>query len=123
MDSIRHSVIGGFDNDSDHVGVKIETNDLCFNLVSLYTPSNTLKLKTIEKYSELGPDLFLLGDLNAKTKQTLGCKTLDSNERVLEAILASELDLCVLNDRFPTYFKHKSDYSELLDLFIYAQQF
>ena len=83
-DSVIHMVIG-LDKDHDHVGVRIETNEL--------------------------------GDLNAKTK-TLGCRSLDKNGRVLEEILSSELDLCVLNDESPTYFRHRNEYSEILDLFI-----
>ena len=37
---------------------------------------------------------------------------------MLEEILSSDTDLVVLNDETPTYFKYKSDYSEILDLFI-----
>ena len=81
LDSICHEVIGGFDNNIDHVGVRIETNELCFNLVSLYAPSNSLKIELFERYSELGPELFLMGDLNTKTR-SLGCRTLDSNGRL-----------------------------------------
>ena len=101
----------------DHVGIKVETNDLHFNLVSLYAPSNTLKLETVKKYSELGQDLFLLGDLNSKTP-TVGCRSLDNNGKILDEILSSEIDLCVLNNQEPTYFQFKSDYSEILDLFL-----
>ncbi len=86
---------------------------------SLYAPSNTLNSETLREYFELGPDLFLLGDLNSKT-QSVGCRALvsDFNGKALEEILSSELDLCVLNDKSPTYFKFKSNYSELLDLFL-----
>ena len=37
---------------------------------------------------------------------------------MLEEILSSDTDLVVLNDESPTYFRYKSDYSEILDLFI-----
>ena len=43
---------------------------------------------------------------------------LDNNGKVLEAVLSSELDLCVLNDESQTYFRYKSTYSEILDLFL-----
>ena len=115
-DSVAHMVIG-LEKNLDHVGVRIETNDFCFSLISLYAPSNTLNFDTIRKYCELGSELFLMGDLNAKTK-TLGCKSLDKNGRVLEEILSSELDLCILNDESPTYFRHRNECSELLDLFL-----
>ena len=69
----------------DHVGIKVETNDLSFNLVSLYAPSNSLKFETVKKYSELGQDLFLLGDLNSKTP-TIGSRSLDNNGKILDEI-------------------------------------
>jgi len=118
-ETVDHSRITDLDKDSDHVGVKIETVDFCFNLVSLYAPSNSLKKEKILKYKKLGPELFLLGDLNSKTP-SLGCRALvsDNNGKVLEEILSSDTDLVVLNDETPTYFKYKSDYSEILDLFI-----
>ena len=67
--------------------------------------------------------MIILGDLNAKTP-TVGCRSLDANGRVLEDVLDSDLDLCVLNDPSqPTYFKFNRgtsnlNYSELLDLFL-----
>ena len=78
-----------------------------------------LKTETINRYKKHGPDLFLLGDLNSKTP-SLGCRALvsDGNGKVLEEILSSDTDLVVLNDESPTYFRYKSDYSEILDLFI-----
>ena len=116
-DSIAHVAIVDLDKDLDHIGVKIVTNDFNFNLVSLYSPLNTLKFETVKKYSELGSELFILGDLNAKTR-TVGCRSLDNNGKVLDEILSSDLDLCVLNDKSPTYFRFNSDYSEILDLFL-----
>jgi len=77
-DSIAHVAIVDLDKDLDHIGVKIVTNDFNFNLVSLYSPLNTLKFETVKKYSELGSELFILGDLNAKTR-TIGCRSLDNN--------------------------------------------
>ena len=118
-ETVDHSRITDLDKDSDHVGVKIETVYFCFNLVSLYAPSNSLKKEKILKYKKHGPELFLLGDLNSKTP-SLGCRALvsDNNGKVLEEILSSDTDLVVLNDETPTYFKYKSDYSEILDLFL-----
>ncbi|RNA00098.1 RNA-directed DNA polymerase from mobile element jockey-like [Brachionus plicatilis] len=115
--------ISEFDLDIDHVGIKIDSKGICFYLVSLYVPSNTLKKYLIKSYCELGEDLIILGDLNAKTP-VVGCRSLDANGRVLEEIIDSELDLCVLNEPSkPTYFRYnnnlkKVDYSELLDLFL-----
>ena len=115
QDSISYKEIEVLGKDLlDHVGVKVETNDLSFNLVSLYAPSNTLKVETIKKYSELGQDLFLLGDLNSKTP-TVGCRSLDNNGKILDEILSSVIDLCVLNNQEPTYFQFKSEYNEILD--------
>ena len=51
--SIAHVAIEGLDKGLDHVGIKVEANDVCFNLVSLYAPSNTLKADTIELKSIL----------------------------------------------------------------------
>ena len=88
-ETVDHSRITDLDKDPDHVGIKIETVDYCFNLFSLYAPSNSLKTETIIKYKKFGSDLFLLGDLNSKTP-TLGCKALvsDNNGKVLEEILS-----------------------------------
>ena len=118
-ETVNHSRITDLDKDPDHVAIKVETVDFCFNLVSLYAPSNLLKTETINRYKKHGPDLFLLGDLNSKTP-SLGCRALvsDGNGKVLEEILSSDTDLVVLNDESPTYFRYKSDYSEILDLFI-----
>ena len=58
-----------------------------------------------------------MGDLNSKTP-TVGCRSSDTNGKVLDEVLSSNLDLCVLNDNSPTYFKFKSDYSEILDLML-----
>ena len=118
-DTIEHSRIIDLDKDPDHVMIKVETDDFCFNLVSLYAPSNSLTKETIMKYNKKGPDLFLLGDLNSKTP-SLGCRALvsDVNGKVLEEVLSSDTDLVVLNDETPTYFRYKSEYSEILDLFI-----
>ena len=119
--TILNSEISGFDVSFDHLRFKIDCT--CFYLVSLYAPSNTLKSDLIKKYCELGGDVIILGDLNAKTP-TVGCRSLDANGRVLEDVLDSDLDLCVLNDPSqPTYFKFNRrtsnlSYSEILDLFL-----
>ena len=81
--SIANSVIVGLDDSLDNIGIRVETKDICFNLISLYSPARTLKFDTVKKYCEFGPELFLIGDLNSKTP-TIGCKSLDENGRVLE---------------------------------------
>ena len=43
------------DKDPDHVGIKVETADYCFNLISFYSPSNMLRKETILKYEKYGP--------------------------------------------------------------------
>ncbi len=50
----------------------------------------------------------------------MGCRGLvsDSNGKVLEEILSTDSELVVLNDESPICFRFKSDYSEILDLFI-----
>jgi hypothetical protein len=119
-ETVDHSQIPNLDKDPDHVGIKVETADYCFNLISLYSPSNSLQKETVFKYKKYGPNLFLVGDLNSKTP-SLGCRALvsDSNGKVLEEILSTDSELVVLNDESPTYFRFKSDYTEILDLFIY----
>ena len=37
-DSIANSVIVGLCDKLDNIGVRVETNDICFSLISLYTP-------------------------------------------------------------------------------------
>ena len=120
-DSIANSVIVGLDDSKENVGIRVETNDICFNLVSLYSPAKTLDFEAIKKYSELGPELFLLGDLNSKTP-VVGCNSLDKNGKVLEHIL-SELELTVINDLTPTYYSHSNEeYSEILDIMLCTSQ-
>jgi hypothetical protein len=118
-ETVDNSRITDLDSDPDHVGIKVKTSDFSFNIFSLYAPSNSLKKETIMKYKKHGQDVFLIGDLNSKTP-SLGRRALgsDNNGKVLEEILSSDTDLVVLNDESPTYFRFKSDYSELLDLFI-----
>jgi len=120
-DSIANSVIVGLDDSKENVGIRVETKDICFNLVSLYSPAKTLNFEAIKKYSELGPELFLLGDLNSKTP-VVGCNSLDENGKVLEHIL-SELELTVINDLTPTYYSHSNEkYSEILDIMLCTSQ-
>ena len=80
------------------------------------------------KYKKFGHDIFLLYnkicqdqtlEFRSKTP-SLGCRVLvsDANGKVLGEILSFDTDLVVLNDKSPTYFRYKSDYSESLDLFI-----
>ena len=44
-DTVDNSQITNLDKDLDHAGIKVETADYCFNLISLYSPSNTLRKK------------------------------------------------------------------------------
>ena len=61
---------------------------------------------------------FILGgDLNAKSK-AFGCYSDDNkNGEILELIL-EELNICLLNDKSPTFFKAHNNYYEILDLFL-----
>ena len=83
-ETVDHSQITNLEKDPDHIGIKVETADYCFNLFSLYSPSNSLQKETVFKYKKYGPNLFLVGDLNSKTP-SLGCRALvsDSNGKVL----------------------------------------
>ena len=65
-ETIDHSVIKDLDKNLDHIGVRITTDDFCFNLISLYAPSNLLKSETFEKYNKYGSDLFILGEFELK---------------------------------------------------------
>ena len=66
----------------------------------------------------MGSQLSILGDLNAKTA-TVGYKGLNKNGEVLEEVLSlAEYNLFVFNNESPTYFKFKSSYTEMLDLFL-----
>ena len=38
--------------------IKVETADYCFNLISLYSPSNSLQKETVFKYKKYGSNLF-----------------------------------------------------------------
>ena len=89
----------------------VEIKGLDLHFVSLYSPSNNLKFNSFLSFSRLGKVLILLGDSNAKTP-LVGCRNLDANRRVLEEILSSDLNLCVLNEEEPTFF--------LIYLFIYS---
>jgi hypothetical protein len=74
----------------------------------------------IKSYCKLCEEIIIVGDLNAKTP-VVGCRSLDSNRRILEEVLESDLDLCVLNEpNKPTYFSFNKNqnYSEILDLFL-----
>ena len=115
---IANSVIVGLDDSNENVGIRVETKDICFKLISLYSPAKTLNFEAINKYSELDPELFLIGDLNSKTP-VVGCNSLDENGKVLEKIL-SELELTVINDLTPTYYSYikAKEYLEILDIML-----
>ena len=117
--SIISTKIEGLDNNLEIVGVKIETVDFSFNLVSYYEPKgNNLSTDAIESFLELGPNIIMVGDLNSKA-YSIGCKSLNQNGLFLEEILSNS-ELVVVNDKFsPTYFSRSySDYAEILDLII-----
>ena len=101
--SIACSNIRGLDEALDNIGVRVEIKGLNLHVICLYTLSNTLRFNTFLNYSLLSKDLILLGDFNAKTP-LVGCRSLDTNGRVLEKILSSGLDICVLNEEEPTFF-------------------
>jgi exonuclease III len=58
-ETVVHSRITDLDKDHDHVGIKVETVDFCFNLISLYAPSNSLKKETLIKYKNYGLQFIL----------------------------------------------------------------
>ncbi len=116
-DTIPSSKINSFGAGLDYLGVKIETKNFSFNFVSHYAPDGTLRRDTVSSFCNLGLDLFLIGDLNARTP-VVHCTALNPNGRVLEDILASDLDLCVLNDSTPTYFEDDREYTQVLDLML-----
>ena len=94
-DSIINSRIGGLNENLELVGVKIETQNLDFNFFSYYEPKgNNLKLSEIEGILRLSSQLILVGDLNSKTL-SIGCKSENSNGKVLEEILLNT-DLSVV---------------------------
>ena len=116
--NINKMAIKDLDKEHDHVGLKIELEGLSFNIFSLYSPANSLKTDILSNYMSFGTEILITGDLNSNTP-VLGCKSTNTNDKILEEILiSSELDLCVLNDESPTYFKFKSEYTEILDLFL-----
>ena len=49
--SIANSIIVGLDDSKENVGIRVETKNICFNLVSLYSPEKTLNFEAINKYS------------------------------------------------------------------------
>jgi hypothetical protein len=62
----------------------------------------------------------LVGDLNAKS-ECIGCKTSNQSGKVLDnLILLPELN--IINNKDHTYFRFKSNYSELLDLAICSSE-
>ena len=44
-ETVDHSQITNPDKDPDHVGIKVETADYCFNFISLYSPPTRSKKK------------------------------------------------------------------------------
>ena len=112
---IPHTSITGIDESLEIIGLKVETNEVCFDFVSLYNPpGRIIPYDLFSKYDSNGVDLILVGDLNSKTK-SIGCKSEDASGQVLEKIL-SETSIVILNDNQPTYHKFKNEYTEKLDL-------
>ncbi len=108
---IPHTSITGLDESLEIIGLKVETNEVCFDFVSLYNPPGSIiPYDLFSKYDSNGVDLILVGDLNSKTK-SIGCKSEDASGQVLEKIL-SETSIIILNDNQPTYHKFKNEYTE-----------
>ena len=112
---IPHTTITGLDDSLEIIGLKVETNEYCFDFVSLYNPpGRIIPCDFFVKYDSNGVDLILVGDLNSKTK-SIGCKSEDASGKVLEKVL-SETSFVILNDNQHTYHKFKNEYTEKLDL-------
>jgi exonuclease III len=95
--SLMNRRINGLDNKLEIIGVKIETIDLSFNLISYYEPNgNELSPQAVEDFLELGPNLILVGDLNSRTS-SIGCKGQNANGLILEEILINPELLVIKN--------------------------
>ena len=119
-DEIPHSrfFIKDFEK-NEALGLKIECGNTKFNLISYYSPPNELLDKNlIINLIELGEDVVIMGDLNAKTK-SIGCKVNNISGSILEDLLI-EQNISILNNLNPTYFTFNPEkgYTEILDLFL-----
>ena len=120
-DTISHVILSELDKEDDQVGVKIKINNQSYNSISLYSPINQLSEITFKRYSSLGLELSIMGDLNAKTP-TIGCQGLNKNGEILEEVLSlAESNLCVLNVESPTFFQFKRGFSDILNIFLYSK--
>ena len=117
-DTISDVILPELNKADDQVWVKIKINNHSFNFISLFSPISTLREETFKKYTSLGLELFIMGDLNAKI-QTIRCQGLNKNGEVLKEVQSpAENNLNVLNAESPTFFQFKSGYTEILDLFL-----
>ena len=119
--TLQYVELDGLNDNQEILGIKIESEDLCLNLISYYSPPNEIiSFETIKFVSNLDDPAIIIGDLNAKTP-SVGCKTLDESGKVLDKVLI-ELDLIIMNDTTHTYHKYNSSYSEILDLVLFSSK-
>jgi exonuclease III len=126
---IPHTPILGLDDSLEIVGIRIETNEVRFDFISLYSPpSLVLPYELFSKLETDKTDFVMVGDLNAKSK-SIGCKSQDLSGDVLDQIL-DETSIIVHNDRRPTYYQHQAvarensvQYTEILDLVLSSSSF
>ena len=119
----------GLDDSLEIIGIKIESNEVCFDLYSLYSPpSLVLPYEFFSKLETEKTEFVLVGDLNSKSKR-IGCNNQDSSGDVLDQIL-DETSFIVHNDGSPTYFQHQAasrantvQYTEILDLVLSQQNY
>jgi len=84
---IPHTTILCLDDSLEIIGIKIESNEVCFDFISLYSPpSMVLPYEFFRKLETEKTEFVLVGDLNAKSK-SIGCSNQDSSGDVLDQIL------------------------------------
>ena len=112
---ISFSEIQEIGTEFELIGIKLDLEDSCFNLFSIYSPPNEIiSYELFVKLSKLDGKTIIMGDLNSKTP-SVGCKSYDISGRVLDIILL-ETELVVFNNNIPTYHKFGSNYKEILDI-------
>ena len=118
-EGINYHELGEINDDDEMIGVNIDFISFQFKFYSLYVPPD--KLLSYTRLAEISKSEFLLvGDLNAKS-ECIGCKTSNQSGKVLDnLILLPEFN--IINNKDHTYFKFKSNYSELLDLAICSSE-
>jgi len=126
---IPHTPIFRQDDSLEIIGIKIESNEVCFDFYSLYSPpSLVLPYEFFSKLETEKIDIILVGDLNSKSK-SIGCNSQDTSGDVLDQIL-EETSIIVHNDSSHTYFQHQgavrensAQYTEILDLVLSSNSF